>query len=237
LASLATALPLGKMEPTGRTATQFRSTASEFSALPIMTSDGPYQSPQEDEPPSEIPVTDQNGHVPIRLIVGRMSLSDFYHAHRLAIRFYWLRVLVIYGLAAAYVSIFVAIAISARPFSPEASNRILTTVLLVLPLVVALPLALNRLKVWRLWRQRRGIFAEVQSTIAEDGITMQWKKLGISSHYPWDAFASFRLSNRVAVVYVKTQGIEYVIVSRARFAQEQEWEAFVQLFKEKLVQL
>jgi hypothetical protein len=127
--------------------------------------------------------------------------------------------------------LFGAIAISVRPYSREASNRILAAVIAIGPLLVALPYFLYRARIWRQWRRKTGVFSPVETTIAEDGI--QSKSQGVSSHIAWDAFTGFRRSDRMAVLYLKLGG--FVFVSRARFAQTRDWDAFVGLLEWKVM--
>jgi hypothetical protein len=177
------------------------------------------------------PMKAQAGGLPLRL-VGSLPLSDFYHGRRLAVRAFWPRVFLLVGVFVAFAAFFSAIAISAWPYSQQASIRILITVLVAFPLLCLSPAVFLRLKVRRQWRRRTGIFSETETTITEDGVTTQVKSLGISSNCSWDAFTGFRSSERVAVLYFKLGA--HMIVSRTKFSTTRDWEAFLALLGNKL---
>ncbi len=138
------------------------------------------------------------------------------------------------GCVATFVIFFVAIAITAWPYSRTASAQIFVVALLVFPVILALPAVVARLKARRQWRRRSGIFSETESTVSEDGVTTRIKSLGISSSCSWDAFTGFRRSERVVVLYLKAG--TYMIVSRAKFPLARDWEAFLQVLGDKLKQ-
>jgi hypothetical protein len=128
-----------------------------------MQNDNRDQSPEQNELAGDGPGRTWGECLPIRL-AGSLSPSDVLYARRLAIRSFWPRVLLVLGTIAAFMILFGAIALSVRPYSQEASNRIFAAVIAIGPLLVALPYFLYRARIWRQWRRKTGVFSEIETT-------------------------------------------------------------------------
>jgi hypothetical protein len=161
---------------------------------------------------------------------GELTLKDARRGIRLA-TFSWRRMTVLI-VAAAVVFVFVivlgGIGLSARDYDQAAGNRILVVVFVALPLLLLLPFALYRYRLYQAWKVKTGIFDAHETIISADGLSTRTDNSQI--HIQWTFFTSYRHSDRVLVLYHRNG---WLFFARARFGSDAEWKTFVSFVKNR----
>jgi hypothetical protein len=152
----------------------------------------------------------------------------------MADRRYWPRIVLGIGCILAFAILFFALAAAFSPFGPAVTGPILFAVVIVFPFLLAAPTSWQWLQLRRASIRRVGIFAETNSTITEDGISVAVPNA--TSMLAWPAFVGFRASERVAVVHT---GIPkpFLIIARAKLVVEADWPRLLALLESKLKRL
>lgn len=155
---------------------------------------------------------------------GCLTETDVRHAHRLAAKSWKYRVWLSIAVMVVFVLVFVAVAVSSRPYSPEASNRILFAVCVFYPAILFVPWIRSRVKLRKLLRTKPDAFHPYETTMDSEGVKM---KDGTSeSKFAWEAFTRFRASESMCLLYWKDSP-HYCMIRQSRFPDSESWEAFL----------
>jgi hypothetical protein len=185
----------------------------------------PYEAPREISAPSRAAFLEH----PIRA-AGQLSWSDGLHALRLAMR----PPKPVAGKQplsrAALVGVFILALLVAlgpvvqNPLRPESY-----VLVLIVLLIAAIPLQ-ARLRLYRQWKRKEGVFAAVERIITQDGIE---RRVGRDVTFtPWTAYTHFRRSDRVVLLFER-KSTRYLILARSCLTNELEWQALVDFLQAK----
>jgi hypothetical protein len=159
---------------------------------------------------------------------GDLTLKDARRGIRLA-TFSWRRTtLLIVAAAVGFLIVLGAIGLSAREYDEAAGNRILVVAFVAYPLLLFLPFALYRFRLYQAWKAKTGIFDAHETIISADGLSTHTDNS--QAHIQWSFFTSYRHSDRVLVLYHRNG---WLFFARSRFGSDAEWETFVLFVKNR----
>ncbi len=174
----------------------------------------------------------QPDNLPTIDLSGCMTEADLLHAYRLAGQPWRYRLWLSIGVIAVFILVFIAVAVSTRPYSQEASNRILFAVCIFLPAILLVPYIRSRVALRRLLGAHPDALHPYETTIDADGVRM--KADASESRIAWDAFTKFRASDTMCLLYWK-EGPNYAMISKSRFPDLESWDAFLNFVKSRFV--
>ena len=201
-----------------------------------MASPNPYQSPGTEA----TPVVAESGPVLADVVIeisGHLSLRDFLAAGRLSNSFMrraitpWLIRPLLKGVA-----LFVAMVVFGMWWFHDSSDQLFEWFLFCLPLILLIVFPsrafIERRQLRQLARLGMGCFAYTQSHV--DNVGIHITNSAITSIMRWEAFSGFRECPDVVVLYYRGFLGEWMVIARAKFKSEGDWQAFRQLVASKL---
>lgn len=201
-----------------------------------MDSANPYQSPGAERTPANA----EHGPVLADAVIevaGRLSLNDFLAANRLS-RSFSQRILVpwiVHPFLMLVALFLVTVVLGMWWFDEYLGEPFVVILVCSLPILLAVsPIRalVSRLKLGQLARQGIGCFADTQSRIDRHGIHVA--TTSVASTMKWEAFRGFRETQDVVVLYYLEIPGHWMVVSRAKFKSDGDWQTFRQLVMSKL---
>jgi uncharacterized membrane protein YhaH (DUF805 family) len=162
------------------------------------------------------------------VLSGRLTVHDAVRAHRLAARGYWPYAMIAILIIAVFAIILIAVAISSRSYSPEASNVMFLVACVILPAILMIWYAVGRLRLHRFARTGYGMFAPTHSTFSPARIIITSD--GAKAELDWSVFSHYVSSDAVALVYFKNSK-GYLILARTKLADPNEWDGFLSMIR------
>lgn len=186
----------------------------------------PYESPRYVDSP-----VDQSAGAGEFVMSGCMTVDDALAVHRLATRGYWLRIALVVLLILSFSIVLNAIAVSSRPYSPQASNVLFLVACVILPGLLLVPVAISRYRLYRLARNRFGIFAPTHTVFSAASIVS--KSENAMSQLQWEAFSRCISNETVAIIYFKNSN-QFLILARRKLENPSQWDSLLSLIKRRL---
>ncbi|MHB0958936.1 MAG: hypothetical protein ACYC0X_26655 [Pirellulaceae bacterium] len=162
------------------------------------------------------------------VLSGCLTVNDAIQAHRLATRGFWPRATLAILIVAVFVIILFAVAVSSRPYSPEASNVMLLVACVILPAILIIRYAVGRLRLHRFARTGYGMFAPTHSTFSPTKILTTSD--GAKAEFDWSVFSHYVSNEAVALVYFKNSK-QHLIVARTKLDDPNRWDDFVSMIR------
>lgn len=188
--------------------------------------------PNPSEPPANdgSPALERDGDSAF-VLSGCLTVADALAAHRLATRGDWLgRALRVVALA-TFLVICIAIAVWARPISPEKSNTILLGGCVIFPALLFAIHAMGRVRLHRYARKQFGMFAPTHSTFSRSKIVSTTKDSKTEVY--WRRFSHCISNDTVAILYFKNSKM-FLIIPRQKLANPLQWDALVSMIQDQL---
>jgi hypothetical protein len=165
------------------------------------------------------------------VLSGCLTVEDAKAAHRLATRGFWPRVVLAVVVISVVLTVLTAIAVSSRPYSPQASNTILLVTCVLFPALLIATYLWGRFRLRRFARQQYGMFAPTRSTFSPEKIVTESD--GAKSELDWSLFSDSRIGESVALLAFKNSA-RHLILARSKLQPPGEWAAFVGLIESRL---
>jgi hypothetical protein len=164
------------------------------------------------------------------VLSGRLTVHDAVRAHRLAARSYCLCAMFAILIVAVFAIVLIAVAISSRPYSPEASNVLFLVACVILPAILMIWYAVGRLRLHRSASTGYGMFAPTHSTFSPARIIITSD--GAKAELDWSAFSHYVSNDAVALMYFKNSK-GYLILARTKLADPNEWDGFLSMIRDQ----
>jgi len=165
------------------------------------------------------------------VLSGCLTVDDALSAHRLANRGYWPRIATGGLIVVVFSSVLIAVAVSSRPYSPQAANVMFLVACVIIPALLIVPIAIGRYRMHKFARQRFGMFAPIHATFSPSKITS--KSEDATTELQWGAFSGCISNESVAIIYLKDSN-QYVIVARRKLKDPSQWDALLLLIQTQL---
>ena len=123
--------------------------------------------------------------------------------------------------------VILAMAVTSRPYSPEASNRMMLVVCVLFPVLIAIPLVRSRLILHSMARKKLDVFSPTQTTISKSGLKISDEHS--TTEINWSAFKSWRANHTVAILFFTSSG--YLLIARQKLDNRDEWEGLIGLIR------
>jgi hypothetical protein len=127
------------------------------------------------------------------------------------------------GVAVVALGLIAWIAVSPRVVVHPLVVVFLLFVVLMAPTAL-LNWSLRRRMLRKQWRQRRGAFQDMETSVTDDGIERRFEVGEV--RYLWSAFGAHRRSDRVLILYCSHEDVVHCF-ARALFQGDDDWERFV----------
>lgn len=183
----------------------------------------PYEAPKYDATPSTA-IGSESEFV----LTGRLTVDDVVRAQRLATRYFWLRCILLILPGGVFTIGLIAMAVSARPYSPQASNQILLVACVILPTVVAIPIVFRRVHLHRIARKKIGVFADFFKKFTPERIVVVSANAKVE--LKWATFSRCAANDKLAVLFFAHSKTR-LILSRDQMKKPESWDAFVSMMQ------
>jgi len=170
--------------------------------------------------------------LPPMALSGCLSQAEVLTAYRLARKSLKRRLWLGVAIPIVFILVFVAVAVSTRPHSPAASNRILFAVCVFLPAILLFPYFRFRLMLRRLLRQNSDAFYPYATKLDSQGMHL----VGDSSEarIAWESFDRYRTADSMCILYWKGSA-DFEMFGRSRFSDSASWDAFLSFVRTQFV--
>lgn len=185
----------------------------------------PYESPKTNGATGDI------SERPTVQLSGCLTVANFFAAHRLNTRGYWPRLVLGLGVLGTFSIFLVAISVSSRPYSPQASNTLLMVACLLIPLLLGVPLLWRRLRLHHYASKRYGAFAHLELVFSFSGVAST--TANSKTEYEWDAFSGYRSGDSVMLMYFANSD-QSLIVARDMLRDPGQWLNLYELIESRL---
>ena len=192
----------------------------------FVSESNPYQPPSYDGPPLAHSVSDTEF-----VLSGCLTVDDALTAHRLAIGGFWPRIALVAMIVVTFSAVLISIAVSSRPYSPQAANVMLLVACVFLPALLVVPIAIGRLRLHRFARKQFGMFAPTHSTFSSS--TIVFISENAKSELEWGLFSKCIANETVAIMYFRNAN-QYLILARQKLKDPSQWDALVSMIRARL---
>lgn len=192
----------------------------------LASESNPYQPP----PPEGLPASQSIEDTEF-VLSGCLTLGDALAANRLATRGFWALIALSLLTAITFSIVLIAVAVSSRPYSPEAANVILLVACMIFPLLFAVPYAIGLFRLHRFARKHFGIFAPTQSTFSSSKIVCRSESA--RSEFEWSFFSRCIANESVALLYFKNSN-QFLILARQKLNDPSQWNEFLSMIQSQL---
>jgi len=189
-------------------------------------SSNPYESPRGNDSPLW-----QSSIEGEFVLSGCLTVDDALSAHKLATRGYWPRMAIAGAIVITFSCILIAIAVSSRPYSPQASNVMFLVACVIFPALLVVPIAIGRFRMHRFARNRFGMFAPTHATFSKLKIVSTSEDA--TTELQWGAFSRCISNATVAIMYLKNSN-QHVIVARRKLKDPSQWDGLLLLIQTQL---
>ena len=165
------------------------------------------------------------------MLTGCLTVADAIAAHRLATRGFWPRVALVILIGSAFSLVVIALAVSSRPYSADASNTMLLVGCVVIPGFMCMPVLIGRMRLRRFARKRYGMFAPTRSTITSVGIVTTSENA--KAELEWPFFSHCVANDSIAVLFYENSK-QYLILARSKLKFPEHWESLVWMIRDRL---
>jgi hypothetical protein len=162
---------------------------------------------------------------------GCLTVEDAHAAHRLSTRGYWPRIALASLVVVTFSIVLIAIAVSSRPYSPQAANVMLLVACVILPALLGVPIAIGRFRLHRFARRRFGMFAPTHTTFTFSKIVSTSEDA--RSELQWGLFSRCIANETVAIMYFKNAN-QCLILARQKLKDPSQWESLLSLIQTRL---
>lgn len=165
------------------------------------------------------------------MLTGCLTVADAIAAHRLATRGFWPQVALVILIGSAFSLVVIALGVSSRPYSADASNTMLLVGCVVIPGFKCMPVLIGRMRLRRFARKRYGMFAPTHSTITSAGIVTTSENA--KAELEWLCFSHCVTNDSVAVLFFRNSK-QYLILTRSKLKSPEHWESLVWMVRDRL---
>lgn len=165
------------------------------------------------------------------VLSGCLTVEDALAAHRLTTRGFWPRIVLAVSIIFVFSIVLIAIAVSSRPYSPDASNVMLLVACVIFPALLIVPFLVGRIRLRRFARNKLGMFAPTHSTFSPAGIVAT--AANAKTELEWPLFSHCVSNESVAVVFYQNSK-QHLILARSKLEPPGDWESFVSMIQRVL---
>lgn len=158
------------------------------------------------------------------VLSGCLTVKDVLAVNRLITHRFWPRLIFAALLISVFTIVLIAVAVSSRPFSQEASNVMLLVACVIIPALIVTPLLFKRWRLHRFARNQYGLFAPSNTTFSTAGIVA--KSEGAKAEMQWALFSHCIANDSVAVLVYKNSN-QILVLGKSTLITPDRWEALI----------